>query len=308
MVKKLLTKKRTLAVTKKRRQVSNELDAPALGHAAMLNDPCGATLVPSVYPGDIGYTNRFVANSTIGISAGQTCWLLAIKAGNQATSFSGDSVPSNPATLAYATGNFPGSAFLAGQASKVRTVAACVTIRPNSAPNTATGTIHFGIVSCAALPNAGVLSYEQAVLLCTESVSASQALMAPLEVKWVPGSFDDRYNTQGAITDDDSDRNVLVVVGIGFPPATGVQLRTTGICEWSPRATVGIGYDATNVKESVCDKECVLRYLKKRKADWWWNLGTSAYKVMSSAVSGYYSGGVIGAMTNTGKMVGRMIR
>jgi hypothetical protein len=309
------TTTRTVAVrTRPRREgpsvtgnSAQKLDAAALGHANMLYDPCGAELVPSVYPGDQGYYNRFVANATIGTSTGETAWALIIKPGNQVGSVTGATASSAALTINYTAANFPGSQFLAGNAGKVRAAASCVTIRPNAAPNNATGTIHFGNVSASSMPNGGTTNYDTLIQYCTESVSSSQAVMAPLEVKWCPGGFDDRYNFQGSASDDDSDRNVLIIVGVGFPAASGAQWRQTAILEWTPRATAGIAFDATNVSPSQCDKECVLRYLKQRNTDWWWSLGKSTFKVAKTMVQGYYSGGPLGAMSKTAKVIGQMI-
>lgn len=276
-------------------RVPNVLDQAALAHARMLCDPCGADLQPTVYPGDRGYINRFVRNNVLGSGATDTSFIYIIKPGNALGSRTVAASPGSNQTIAFGNGNFPGDAFFSTNAAKQRCAAFCTTIRPVAAPNTATGTIHFGIVSASSLLNSTALSAETAATYCTESVSSSQALMAPLEIKWVPGSFDDRYCPQG-VTDDDSDRNVLLMVGIGFPVGSGVQIRETAIVEWSPKVGLGVAIDATAVRPSECDKECVIQMLNQRDKDWWWNLGKKALNITKKAVTGYYSGGAIGAL------------
>lgn len=283
--------KRTLVAAPK----GTPIDWPALAHARMLLDPCGADLVPTVYPGDRGYINRFVRNAGISIGGTDTSFIYIVKPGNALGSQTGNALSSGNQTIAFGNGNFPGNNFFSTNAAKQRCAAFCTTIRPTASPNNATGTLHFGIVSAAALPNGAILTADVAATYCTESVSCSQALMAPLEVRWVPGSFDDRYCPQG-VTDDDSDRNVLIVVGVGFPAGVGFQIRETAIVEWSPKTNLGVTIDATSVKPSVCDKDCVVKYLNTRNKDWWWNLGKKALNITRGAVTGYFSGGVVGAL------------
>ncbi|QKI28956.1 hypothetical protein 2 [Ginkgo biloba narna-like virus] len=306
MVKKLMLRKKNVAkkVNKApktsivRQYLPNEkLDLYGKYHAVMLSDPCGADLHPTVYSGDRGYINRFTSNTVVGVGASETTFAYLVKPGNQCIHASAAAASFSSTTLAYAVGSFPGNTFLNTNSSKARAAGFCVTVRPIAAPSVATGTLHFGIVNAASLANGVSLTFDQIIQMCTESVSVSQALMAPLEVKWSPGGFDDRYNSYGIITDDDSDRNVLVIVGTGLNAALGCQMKLTAITEWCPRGTVGIVNDSTQVKPSVCDKDCVLRALKAKDHKWWWSLGTKAWKVGKNVAQGYYSGGAIGALS-----------
>jgi len=279
----------------RRGTIPRGLDPAAVAHAQMLNDPCGADLKPTVYPGDRGYLNRFVRNATLGTAVSETSFIYIVKPGNALGHQTGNASSSGSITIAFGNGNFPGDSFFSTNAAKQRCAAFCTSIRPNAAPNTATGTIHFGIMPAAAVVNGSVKTADQLIQYTTESVSAAQALMAPLDIKWVPGSFDDRYCPQG-VTDDDSDRNVLIVVGVGFPAASGVQIRETAIVEWSPKTNLGVALDSTSVKESDCDKDCVIKYLNSRDKDWWWSLGKKALNITKNAVTGYFTGGAIGAI------------
>lgn len=287
------------------RQVeAGKLDKEALQAAAMYADPCGADLVPTVYPGDRGYVNRFNSVGTLGAVTGQTSFIGIWRPGTQGFNNSGLATSTTTTTITYST-DFPGLVFLNANASKARCGAFCVTIRPVAAPNTATGTIYFGVVNARALRSGLVLSPDNVIPLCSESVSAAQALMAPLEVRWSPGDFDARYSevNNPNVAADDSDLNVLVVVGTGFPAASGVQFRATSIMEWCPNSNLGIANDATSVKPSRCDKECIINHLKTKDKNWWWSLGKKALRVGKTIATGYYTGGAIGALGSAVKFL-----
>jgi len=278
------------------------LDSHAEAHARMLVDPCNSLLEESVYPGDRGYVNRFQATNSYGVGATSTGFIAVIKPGN-ACSTNTDLAPGTVSVgLAYNLAAYPGAPFISSNASKTRAVSFCISIRPNAAPNTATGTIYFGIVNAAALPNGLALSPNNAIALCSDSVSASQALLNPLEVKWSPGGFDERYSSN-TISDDDSDRNVLLVVATGLPVASGVNYRMVSIIEWSPQSTLGITNDATSVNRSRNTVQDVTRVLKQKDPAWWWSLGTKVAGAVSATAKGYISGGAVGAI---GGLVGFM--
>lgn len=273
------------------------LDAAALHAAAMYADPCGAELAPTVYPGDRGYVNRFTSVGTLGALATQTAFVAIWRPSTQGFWNFGAATSGTAGTVTYST-DFPGLVFLNTNASKARCGAFCATVRPIAAPNTATGTLYFGVVNARALRSGLSLTPDNIIPLCSESVSAAQALMAPLEVRWCPGDYDGRYSevNNPNVSADDSDVNVLVVVGTGFPVASGCQFKATSIMEWTPNSNLGIVNDATLTKPSVCDKECVLNYLKRKDRNWWWSLGTKALKIGKGAVTGFYTGGAVGAL------------
>lgn len=283
-------------VQRRRLGGADQLDHDAEKHAMMLYDPCSAQLAQSVYTGDQGYVNRFVSNFTIGSGAGETAFVLVLKPGNGVLYQSGAANGASALTIGFSTVNVPGAGFLGTNASKQRSVAACFAVRPIAAPSSATGTLYYGVVNAQSVALGTITSANQLIDLCTESVSSSQALMAPLEVKWSPGGFDDRYTVPATNADDDSDRNVILVVGTGFNAATGINVRGVAIQEWIPKVGLGINNDATSTKNSTCDIACVLRNLKRKDTDWWWSLGKSALKITKSMATGYYSGGVVGAI------------
>lgn len=272
------------------------LDTGAVQHAKMLYDPCDSMLEESVYPGDRGYVQRFVGGGVYGAGATANCWFAVIKPGNQCSTNFDNNNPSLGSPLAFSRAAYPGGAFLTANTSKARAVAFCITVRPIASANNATGTIHFGITSAENFRNGNTISPDIVSSYCTNSVSAAQALINPLEIKWCPGGFDDRYAPNNAISDDDSDRNVLIICGIGFPVASGVQYRMTGITEWAPSGLSGIVQDATSVGKSRNTTADVVRALKQKDPNWWWQLGGKTLKFGRSVIGGYAAGGAIGAL------------
>lgn len=272
------------------------LDPDAAKHAMMLYDPCSAQLAASVYTGDQGYVNRFASYFTIGTAAGETATVIVLKPANGVMYATGAANAASPLTIGYSVASVAGASFLGTNASKQRCVSACLAVRPIAAPNSATGTLYYGVVNAQSVALGTVTSANALIDLCTESVSYSQALMAPLEVKWAPGGFDDRYVAPATNSDDDSDRNVILLVGIGQVAATGLNIREICIQEWIPKVGLGITNNATDIKTSTCDIACVLRNLKRKDTDWWWSLGKSAFKVGKNITNGFFTGGVVGAM------------
>lgn len=276
----------------------DDLDSAGVKAAQMLLDPCGAELVPSVYPGDMGYMARFNATFSAGTTVGQTCSAIIFKPGNNVVANTSGSTTSDGYTIGFADTQAPGAVFLNTNATKCRAVGACVQVFPNGAPSNATGVVNYGIVPASAVANGIVTNFDQLIALTTHRVSIAQALMNPLEIKWVPGTFDDRYSpTVGITSDDDTDRNVILVVISGMGNALGVNLRLTAIYEWAPGSTIGVPFDATVVKPSRCDIGCVIRNLRRKDANWWWRLGLSGLQFSKSAAMGYFTGGPVGAVS-----------
>lgn len=280
------------------------LDSHGVAAAKMLMDPCGAPLAPSVYPGDIGYLGRFNSRFQGGAAAGETVNVMLFKPGNNLTYNISTTALTGSFTVGWVDTQAPGAGFLNGVGDKCRALGACAVVQPNAAPSNATGIIYYGNLPASMFAQGKVVDYAAALAACTHQVTVSQALMQPLEVRWSPGTFDDRYSpTSGITSDDDSDRNVICVVTIGLAPATGVSFRLAAIYEWAPTSNSGAAYDGTTVKQSRCDISCVLRNLKRKDPEWWWSLGKKVIKLGRETAIGYYTGGPLGAVARLGTFV-----
>lgn len=283
---------------------ADDLDEHAVKAANMLYDPCNADLVPSVYPGDRGYVNRLTSFFTSATAATETNSIVIFKPGNNVAFNISPAATNTAVTPGFADTQAPGAAFLNSNASKTRCLGACLVVRPQVSPNNATGMIYFGVIPASAVPEGTAFNAGQLITQLNQSVSVAQALLNPLEIKWSPGTFDDRYSPVAGITsDDDTDRNVIVVVTTGMVAATGLSFRCTGIYEWSPQNNVGTTADATSQKPSRCDISCVLRNLKRKDSEWWFQLGQKTLKGAFSVAKGYTIAGVPGALASFRSMV-----
>jgi hypothetical protein len=266
------------------------LDLDAAKAAAMYYDPCNAALVPSVYPGDRGYMGRWTSTLVAGGAAGETATIWVAKPGVNVGWNAASNVAAGPVVVGLTDVQMPGAGFLNATAGKIRCPGFCSSIRPNASVNNATGMINYGILPANMVTQGVGMNVDTLVPLLTNRVACSQAVINPLEICWSPGPYDDRYCIPTGVTaDDDFDRNILVVIATGLPPGTGLDIRNTGIYEWSPFAN---NIDATSVNPSRCDFKCILRNLKKKDSNWWWTLGKRTAKTLGSIVGAYTTGGV----------------
>lgn len=289
--KKIQSKQR--AVMKMVRQPADVLDEAAYKHLAMLYDPCGADLDESVYGGDKGYVNRFKTDFAIGGGAGTTSVALFFIPGSGLMGNIETGTPGVGQVFTLTNSGVPGASFLTTNASKSRTVAACAVVAPIVSPNVATGQIHYGVVPASTVISGGNYSINGLLTMCTQRCAAANALINPLEVKWSPGGFDDRYSPIST-NDDPSDRNAILIIGLGLPPQTGLTIRRVDITEWAPLQNTGITFDAAAHNRSTCDINCVIRNLRRKDPDWWWSLGRKALGGVRKLSSAYMTGGLVG--------------
>lgn len=290
-----------------RQEQSDDLDLPAIKAMQMFYDPCGADIVPTVYPGDQGYVNRFASTYTTGSAATETNGIVIIKPGNNLNYNGSPTTTAVDFTLSFADTQAPGAGFLNDNATKIRCAGCCAVVRPLASPNNATGLLYYGILPASVVANGAAISVDKILPLLSRSVSVSQALLNPLEVKWSPGTFDDRYSPVAGITsDDDSDRNVLVIVGVGMVAASGFNTRVTALYEWTPQINKGVTIDSTSVKPSRCDFNCVLRNLKRKDADWWWGLGMKTLTGARDIAVAYTTAGVPGAVSSAARFAAKL--
>jgi hypothetical protein len=278
------------------------LDAPAAAAANMFYDPCGSTLVPTVYPGDSGYVNRFTSAFTTGNSTGEVNGIVIFKPGNNLMFNGSPTTSAVTFTVSLADTQAPGAGFFNTNATKVRCAGACLVVRPLATPTNATGVLYYGVVPASVVANGSTPSLDQLIQLLPQSVSVAQALMNPLEIKWSPGTFDDRYSPISGITgDDDTDRNVIVVAAVGMAAASGFNTRATAIYEWAPQANLGVAIDSTQVAPSRCTPACILRNLKRKDPEWWWSLGYKTLNGVKDVATSYFQAGAPGAIMATAK-------
>lgn len=301
---KVLRKKPRKSVSRKAvvRTNDDQLDAYAAMHARMLYDPCGADLAESVYTGDRGYVNRFKSDFSIGGAAGTTAVALFIYPGTGLMGNIETSTPGTSQVFTLTNSGVPGTGFLVGNATKMRAVASCAVVTPASSPNNATGVINYGVVPASSIVSGGSYSINTLLTLCTQRVSLANACTNPLEIKWSPGGYDDKYAPLFT-SDDPTDRNALLIIATGMQSTTGLSVRRVDITEWAPIVGLGVAVDSTSVKKSRCDIACVLRNLKRKDSEWWWSLGRKVLGGAHQVTEAYMSGGLVGAANRVVKFL-----
>lgn len=244
-------------------------------YLALLNDPCNAPTQLGVgYAGEQGYVQRFIGDNTVNSSVGSTSGFILYHP-NSNLLFSADlSLPTATATVSLATYQLafaPGNTFLAGNAAKLRSMAACVSITPSAVSLTnMTGEIAVGNLSLNT--TLGVYSPNTLFTLLPVRYVLSKR---QYDCKFIPGAFDDRYSVYNdGNTIDTSDTNVICIAWRGCPAATAMSIRITNVVEWTPRLTTGL--PASNVLRPRVDHNSAVVALQSAKPDWW-------HKVMGAA-------------------------
>lgn len=263
------------------------LDLPALKAERMLADPCNSELAPGCYRGDQGQKVRLVANFSEGTAAGITCVVLGFIP-NSGTLFSLNVAASGTAA-AYTNRGVVGNTFLTTNANAMRSLGACVSVTPNSANLSTSGQVYAANIPASAL----------ALLAATDSPDAVSQLCnqygkiiidGPMECKFVPSGADEDYTTPGQLGDA-SDTNVIVMVFVGLPAASGINLRITNIVDWKPKSSLGIVTESFLGNPSRNTIEHVKQSLRSKNPHWYTNVGGMAYSV----IRGYATGGMMGA-------------
>lgn len=267
----------------KRRVVAVKRDMSRKDHAMvvanLLNDPCGAPLPPPFLAGENGMISRFVLDGTI-VGAGNSAAYLAFHPNT------GWTVSNSAATAGTALAaadfsinvfNSPGFNFLATNASKVRGLAACVSVLPSALSITnITGDISVSSISPDALRS--LISVAHTVDQVAAYTNARTAIeRRAYETKFKPGSFDGKYSTYqntGNITGtgtDLSDTNAILIAVRGVPVGSVLSIRFTWIVEWVPKFNLGLTPSVSNTPV-VVDHMAVGAALDKHKSNWWNNL------------------------------------
>jgi len=111
-----------------------------------------------------------------------------------------------------------------------------------------------------------------------------------MECKWLPAASDEDYTIVGQ-DPDTTDSNIILMVFLGLPAASGVIVRSTNIVEWKPLANLGIVSESYKGNPSQNTIEHVKAMLNTRNPHWWSNVGSTAFSV----IRGYATGGIMGA-------------
>lgn len=220
-------------------------------HAALLQTPFSGPVSGSgtgFYSGEQGTYNRFVVDTTVGLAATETCgvYLLHPNSGynNSVAAVNGNSAISyTPAFNALS----PGQVYLTANASKQRSLAASIRFAiPGLSITTLTGEFCVGIASADT-----VNSFTTVNQFFTHAAARGQVSKDYHEVRWYPGSFDDKYSVVTATSlaatgTDTSDTNSLFIAFRGLPVSTSISVQACSVVEWTPKPGVGIAPTMTH--------------------------------------------------------------
>lgn len=253
--------------------VPRGVDSPAASFARMLDDPCNADVKTGVYPGEIGAVQRAVADFSTAGGAGNTCGYVmywpSVNAADQGSTTAGTVILSHNWTVASPFS--PGHSLFQAVASKTRCLGACLQLSPASLSLTnIVGEVTVGCVSADMIPvGAGALTVDQIF----NTLSLKSVLQRkPVEVKFTPGTFDNRYNSYGtAATADTSDTNMLVIAWRGIPAGTAFSARITALLEYTAKSTSSIAASAAATSGGL-NHLAVTTALHKHKPSWFHNL------------------------------------
>lgn len=247
-------------------------------YLTLINDPCNADYdLDAGYAGEEGTITRFVSDGTINTTAGHTSGFVLYHPGSGAvTAVSGaDPATTTVVTLAtYALAGpipAPGLAFLVGTSAKQRAYAACITAFAAAvAPVNMTGEIAVGNLSIGT-----TLTTLSPNLLFSMLQHKSALGKQVVDVKWFPGTMDDRYlpwndNTQL----DVSDSNVICIAYRGYPAAAALSVRLTSVLEWTAKS--GTGLNVSNTTRPTLPHNNAVAHLHKRVPRWLTSIGDAA--------------------------------
>lgn len=278
--------KRVVKTAAKVASAMSGLDAHAAKAATMLMDPCNAAISAACYRGDQGYKTRFVSNATFGGGAGITCVGVAFSPVQNI--YWTIEVAGTATATAWSNRSGPGVPFLTANASAVRSLGACLSVTPVSANLAVAGQVYTTICPRSAINTASTATPDGLLSLCNKY--GKIPIDQPIETKWLPAGSDEDYTVPG-VDGDNSDSNIILMVFVGLPAASGVVVRTTNIVEWKPLASLGIVSESYKGNPSVNTIEHVKQALDKKDPNWWSNVGKTAFSV----IRGYTTGGMVGA-------------
>lgn len=246
-------------------------------YAQLLFDPCNADYdIDAGYGGEKGFIQRVVGDFTVNAVASQTAGLVVLHP--QTGLASTVTVAASGTAFAFALANFslnpatPGGGFLAGVAEKTRAYASCISVFPAAVSLTnITGEFAMGVMSMDTLFSA-TQSVDNVFTLLTIR-GAIQKVQT--DIKWFPGTMDDRYALWNApLQVDTSDTNVIVLAYRGYPAGLALSCRTTSVVEWTARSAGGLS--VTDTTRPALPVANIVAAMHKKYPRWLRNIGDAA--------------------------------
>jgi hypothetical protein len=254
------------------RPVANGVQAygPVTAYAHLLKDPCNAPL-STPYPGEAGFVQRFVLDTTVNTTAGDTAGYFVFSPSANQTFILGRATSGTAGTPGIFPG--PGATYLNANAGKMRPISACITVIPSAVSyNNLTGELGVFNTSSDTITTGTSLTVDQVLQLTgARTVLAKRSY----DARWMPGSLDHTYNASSPIggftISDSSDANMVGIAYRGYPAGTALTIRVTLVCEWTPDPGLGITTTAAR-NPNVLAHDKVVAAMSHQDASWWHDL------------------------------------
>lgn len=232
-------------------------------HTNMVFDPCNAALGPTAYRGQDGFVQRFAKTQTFTTTTDQ-CFVSIYYPAYNGSSTAVYALPSSPVGVVTYSTPGPGQAFLLANADSQRPIGACIEATYAGTELNRQGLLYMG--SCKASLFKAATTTDA---ICALLGHATRVPDRTTSVKWIPSPVDEEYWTTGAAEPESAgDRNVIVIVGVGFTAPVSFTITTTLIAEWSPNAGLGIATPSPNTADAPGGIEHVRSNLA-RMGNWW---------------------------------------
>jgi hypothetical protein len=268
-------------------------------YARLLQDPCdGPTDLAARYRGEAGFVQRFVSDGTMNIGTGHTAgYVLFHPNSGSVVTVSGPGgsttavISLSTYALAAASLPGPGAAYLTGAADKLRAYAACVQAYPSAVSITnMTGEFACGVISMSSTFGTWSADSFFTMLAGRGIINKSR-----VEVKWYPGSLDDRYSQFNVNTTlDPSDTNVIVLAYRGYPASAALSIRLTTVVEWTPKVAIGVA--PTQTTSPTLPHDDIIHAIHSKRPGWLHNLSESV-----GHATGNFVGGVAQDLAKAGR-------
>lgn len=272
-----------------------QMDQQGKAFAALLQDPCNASLCHPTYAGtDNGILTRFETDNILFNGATDTAALLHWAPGGMGTTGTqgnhllvGTSATTGgaitPAVLSNSVS--PGTIFLTGNAASVRCVAACMQVYwPGSESNRA-GLVYTGISNGATVV-AGQATSADGVSQLTQFVDRAPTNF--IEIKWRPSDGDQLMipPSTNTVLSELARKNAITMAVKGIPVSTGLRVRLVVVYEWTPLAGDGIVNPVMSRSLSNNTLSQVVSYLDRMYPGWWHRLGSAAVNYVAAVTYG----------------------